>query len=98
MMHLYEWIKMIYWKDFLNILEHMISGKSGFKIHMDMHPLSMGKVRSPIRHCLISQNLFYRTQSTRRNFGAYNTAIPYGYPSDLRIGCVAMFLTSSGMD
>ena len=63
-----------------------------------MNLYSMVKVKSQIRNWLIPQELFYWTQFIRNKFGAYPISIPSRSPAKLRIGCVMMFLTSSGTD
>ena len=58
----------------------------------------MIKVKIPVRHLIISQELFYLTQITRKNFGALPISTIYGSPAKLRIDFVVMFLNSSDME
>ena len=62
-----------------------------------MHLHSLVKSKFQTRHLLISQEIFYWTEVTRKNFGDYPISMPSGYPPILRIFCVVMFLTVSGM-
>ena len=57
-----------------------------------------GKVKVLIRPLLVSQELLYWTQDTINNFGDFPIIMSYVSPAKLRIGCVVMFLTSSGME
>ena len=63
-----------------------------------MHLHSMVKYKSQIIYVIISQEIFYWTQVTRKNFGTSPISTPSGSPIEIRIGCVAMFLTSSHME
>ena len=63
-----------------------------------MHLISMVKFKVIIRHLLISQELFYGNQVTRKNFCDLPFSILYGSTAELRIYCVVMFLDSSGME
>ena len=46
--------------------------------------LSMVKFKVIIIHLLISRELFYWTQSTRKNFVVLHISIPYGFPAKLK--------------
>ena len=61
-----------------------------------MHIHSMGKLKSQIRHLIMSQELFYLTQVTKNKFGDLPISIPSGYTAKLIIGFVMMFLNYSG--
>ena len=57
-----------------------------------------GKVKFLIRHLIISRELFFWTQATRKNFGVFHISMPYGSPAELRIYYVVMFPTYYGME
>ena len=63
---------------------------------MHLHPTE--KYKYQIIHLIITEELFYETKVTRKNFGAFPIIIPSGSSAKLRIGCVVMFITSTGMD
>ena len=57
-----------------------------------------GKRKFQIRHLLILQEIFYLTKVTKNTFGDFTISIPSSSPAELRIYCVVMFLTFSGME
>ena len=63
-----------------------------------MHLLSMVKLAFLLRHLIISLEIFYWTQVTRKNFGLLHISMTYGSPSELIINYVVMFLTYYGME
>ena len=68
------------------------------KTQVEIYLFSMFKLKYQIRNFLISQELFYLTQVTRKNFGGFTISMPYGSPAELRIDCVEMFITSYVME
>ena len=55
-----------------------------------------GKIKRLIRHLLISQELFYWNQVTRKNFDYLPISMSNGSPAELRIDYVVMFPTYFG--
>ena len=97
-LHSSKLINMDHYQDLLNSWRHVTTWKSLFKIQVEIHLLSMLKVKVPIINLIIPQEIYYWNQVTRKNFGNLPLSIPYGSPSELIIYFVVMFINYSGME
>ena len=57
-----------------------------------------GKAKYQTMHLIISQELFYSTQVTRKSFGASCIIMPYVSPTEMITVCAGMLHTSYGME
>ena len=68
------------------------------KLYVEIHLISMVKLKVLMIHLLTSQDTFYWKQVTRKNLVVLPIIIPYGYHAKPRIYCVVMFLTYYGTE